>query len=86
MASIAVTQVNWAYDKTQTQQALSVPKFIVSSTGRYVNPANVKGFQAQTVTGVSAINSIIEFNEGAQAPENVIYVKETPAQLTSLGL
>jgi len=79
--NVNVTQVKWKYDKTATYDALSVPKFIVSSATVGILVDNVRQVVPQTVTGVSSINAIIQFNEGV--PGSEIYIKETVAQWNS---
>ena len=79
--SVNVTQVNWKYDKTATYNSLSVPTFTVSSATIGIPVANVRQVVPQTVTGVSSINAIIQFNDGV--PGSEIYIKETVAQWNS---
>jgi hypothetical protein len=79
--SVSVIQVNWKFDKTATYDSLSVPKFIVSSATIDIPVANVRQVVPQTVTGVSSINAIIQFNDGV--PGSEIYIKETVAQWNS---
>lgn len=79
--NVNVTQVKWRYDKSATYDALSVPKFIVSSATVGILVANVRRVVPQTVTGVSSINAIIQFNEGV--PGDEIYIRETVAQWNS---
>ncbi|NBR26032.1 MAG: hypothetical protein EBU08_20070 [Micrococcales bacterium] len=79
--SVNVTQVNWKYNKTATYDSLSVPTFNVSSATVGILVANVRQVVPQTVTGVSSIKAIIQFNDGV--PGSEIYIKETVAQWTS---